>query len=505
MSNILTCIIPLCVQSIMIGRTDVEEGEELFVCVKNVQLDRIKYAPVIVGSGKTLVVDVSTISSFFNTSDTFHIFLSDIKSTCPDLDIEVVDHNGNLVKGNQLICNFIKSENIPYYELIVEPNECEDGGDTPIPPEQQYVPLYRAITINGVTKQLYNDISFTVDTGASSFAEITGSPDDNLALKNKFDTKVDKETGKGLSTNDYSNTDKGKVDNLPSDTNSALADKASLSDDNDFVGENNFQGDLFYRGEEVATKADLSTVFKYKGSVATYDDLADIVDPEVGDVYNVVENDKNYAWSGSAWDDLGGIVDLSNYYTKSETELYVSTNYYDKSQSDTLLLGKVDKDGSKVLSDNNYDDADKGKVDNLPADTNDELDKKQNIRTTSSIVSAVTLGGDITINSYSCKELVLNCDNKIFSHFKITTNQAFIGIVFQNVQEGCGGIIYLTRTNNSSVGVLFQQTVQPLVIAQIIDGGQEPLLINGTDNGDVIAIIQWNYINSIFVISLLEK
>lgn len=37
--------------------------------------------------------------------------------------------------------------------------------------------------------------------------------------------KVDKEAGKGLSTNDYNNTDKGKVDNLPANTNTALAGK----------------------------------------------------------------------------------------------------------------------------------------------------------------------------------------------------------------------------------------------------------------------------------------
>ena len=39
--------------------------------------------------------------------------------------------------------------------------------------------------------------------------------------------KVDKETGKDLSTNDYNNTDKGKVDNLPTDTNVELNKKAN--------------------------------------------------------------------------------------------------------------------------------------------------------------------------------------------------------------------------------------------------------------------------------------
>lgn len=45
----------------------------------------------------------------------------------------------------------------------------------------------------------------------------------NTALGNK----VDKETGKGLSTNDYTDEDKAKVDNLPENTNTSLENKVS--------------------------------------------------------------------------------------------------------------------------------------------------------------------------------------------------------------------------------------------------------------------------------------
>ena len=62
------------------------------------------------------------------------------------------------------------------------------------------------------------------------------------------------------------------------------------------------------------TKADLglSRVYKYKGNVNTYADLANIQNPEEGDVWNVVENDKNYAWTGTTWDDIGGILPVDN-------------------------------------------------------------------------------------------------------------------------------------------------------------------------------------------------
>jgi len=74
-----------------------------------------------------------------------------------------------------------------------------------------------------------------------------------------------------------------------------------------------------------AISSAISSVYKYKGSVATYDDLPSS-DLTIGDVYNVEDTGDNYAWTGTAWDKLAGTVDLSD--------------YYDISQTDTLLSGK---------------------------------------------------------------------------------------------------------------------------------------------------------------------
>lgn len=60
-------------------------------------------------------------------------------------------------------------------------------------------------------------------------------------------------------------------------------------------------------------------IYRFRGSVATYADLPS-QNLEAGDVYDVLEDGKNYAWTGSAWGDLGGTIDLSNYYTKSEVD-----------------------------------------------------------------------------------------------------------------------------------------------------------------------------------------
>lgn len=69
---------------------------------------------------------------------------------------------------------------------------------------------------------------------------------------------------------------------------------------------------------QTAIATAISSVMTYKGTVATVNDLPAAA--TVGDVYNVTATGDNYAWDGSAWDKLSGTVDLSNYYTKSETD-----------------------------------------------------------------------------------------------------------------------------------------------------------------------------------------
>lgn len=104
---------------------------------------------------------------------------------------------------------------------------------------------------------------------------------------------------------------------------------ASNSSGTAFPTENLFDGMLCYRTDEKKYYTYSSTtetwdcwlaqVLKYKGSVATYADLP--TNAETGDVWNVQKADKthgikagdNVAWSGEAWDSLGGTCDLSEY------------------------------------------------------------------------------------------------------------------------------------------------------------------------------------------------
>lgn len=73
-----------------------------------------------------------------------------------------------------------------------------------------------------------------------------------------------------------------------------------------------------YTKEEIDNM--ISTVFVYKGTVATIGDLNNIENPKVGDCWNVEADGNNYAWNGSEWDKLSGTVDLSDYYTKTQVD-----------------------------------------------------------------------------------------------------------------------------------------------------------------------------------------
>lgn len=70
----------------------------------------------------------------------------------------------------------------------------------------------------------------------------------------------------------------------------------------------------------------VSTVYRYKGNVDNKDALPKEGNV-TGDVWNTEDTGKNYVWSGTEWDDIGGVVDLAPYLTKSDA----ATTYLGKS------------------------------------------------------------------------------------------------------------------------------------------------------------------------------
>lgn len=84
-----------------------------------------------------------------------------------------------------------------------------------------------------------------------------------------------------------------------------------------------------------AKQLGLTTVYQYKGSVATYADLP-TTGQKVGDVWNVETADPdhgikagdNVAWDGAQWDILGGNHDLSGYAQLNSSNTFTALNAF---------------------------------------------------------------------------------------------------------------------------------------------------------------------------------
>lgn len=162
-------------------------------------------------------------------------------------------------------------------------------------------------------------------------------------------TKVDKETGKGLSTNDYSTAEKNKLAGIAEGANNyslptagttlggvkttssvskadgytpvpiiggvpyykdtdTTYDPATSAKDGLMAKADKAKLDAFGDASTYALKSDMTNVYKYKGSVASKDKLPS--GATAGDVYNCEDTGMNYAWTGTTWDALGEIFTI---------------------------------------------------------------------------------------------------------------------------------------------------------------------------------------------------
>lgn len=115
----------------------------------------------------------------------------------------------------------------------------------------------------------------------------------NEIIDNAIGNKQDKIPGKGMSSNDFTNEYKRKLDAV-------------------------------------------KKIYTFKGSVSTYDDLSSITEKEVGDVWNILDTGDNYSWNGEEWTEVGidtdftdlekSLVIQSSIITTTE-EIAENTNY----------------------------------------------------------------------------------------------------------------------------------------------------------------------------------
>lgn len=195
------------------------------------------------------------------------------------------------------------------------------------------------------TKKYVDDTVAAVDVTE----QISGKADKTY-VDNKLDTKVDKEEGKGLSTNDYSDDDRQKVSNIVDyvttmrSTTSINTINLTLDKKNVITGSTYSTGSVTFKSassksaglltasyfekldalpstDELDQKINtaIGSVYRVKGSVANYEALP-TEDVNIGDVYNLEDTGANYVATSSTpdWDKLSETVDLSGYLTKTD-------------------------------------------------------------------------------------------------------------------------------------------------------------------------------------------
>ena len=201
--------------------------------------------------------------------------------------------------------------------------------------------VIETVKVNGTA--LTPDANKAVDvTVPTTVAELTDASD--YALASDIPTKVsdltndgDGTQGSAFATEDYVDENGGKIDKIKvNGTEQTITNKAvdisvpttvaELSDASDYAlaadiptNVSDLTNDSGYQTAsdvESAIDTALTSAMTYKGSVATYADLPSSGN-KVGDFYNVQADGKNYAWDGSAWDDVGGTVDLSALWTST--------------------------------------------------------------------------------------------------------------------------------------------------------------------------------------------
>lgn len=162
------------------------------------------------------------------------------------------------------------------------------------------------------TKKYVDDTVAAVDVTE----QISGKADKTY-VDSKLDTKVDKVSGKQLSTNDYTNEDKTKLAGIAAGAEvNVNADWNAESGDAQILNK-----PTIITEEQVDQKINtaIGSVYKVKGSVANYEALPKS-DVAIGDVYNLEDTGANYVATSSTpdWDKLSETVDLNGYLTKTD-------------------------------------------------------------------------------------------------------------------------------------------------------------------------------------------
>lgn len=321
---------------------------------------------------------------------------------------------------------------------------------------------------------IVNGKSLVLDTEITKLAGIPSDTQAQIDLKadveNTYDKgdidallsdKVDKDGAKVLSTNDYLNSDKWKLSYVPLISTDGINFTGNITNPNlttyyngltiivkfnnsttgngiyinlnnlgnkQIVKENSETSDIDYlKGSDINTG--YTHLLTYQNGIwkiigknytnwdkirmkpsiidnLTSTSATDILSAKQGKVLNDTKVDKETGKSLVSDTEITKLANQSGINTGDETNETIKTKL------GTDLSNKVDKDGTKVLSDNNYTDAEQSKVANLPANANNTFATKSESLLYKGILPAPS---DTENNVFTHKEIA-DLENGIYSY-----------------------------------------------------------------------------------------
>ena len=259
-----------------------------------------------------------------------------------------------------------------------------------------------------------------------------------------------------------------------------------------------------YTKEEIDTK--ISTVYKYCGSVATVEELP-AENQSIGDVYNVEADGINYAWDGTKWDSLAGVVDLSGYTTKEEFEaldnlavkysLYDNRKFIQLANHDSISGIMTNGDAGNLIMMSKWDKVDIG-TSKVPCNLNAidgvvTINDDKVVATTEDVQNAVS---EIDLTPYAVKEQA----DKDYAHADTLVSGIVTSVFGQyyynpyNVQ-----VAYNVATKHGTTGDEIEYIEEPAENHNfVIDGAT-------TDNAGVMSAADKTKLDSITVENIASK
>lgn len=264
---------------------------------------------------------------------------------------------------------------------------------------------------------------------------------DKTSIDDLLDDKVDKEQGKGLSTNDYTTDDKNKLSLIEDEANKTVVVQSTGQSTTSVMSQKAVTDAIIAGGGVEVTQTTGQSTTAVMSQKAVTDNLslkanlADLSDVATSGSYNDLSNKPT---------NLSQFTNDSGFVTDQANNL---ENYYNKSSIDSLLSDKVDTEVGKGLSTNDYTTQEKTKLSNIE----DEANKTIIVQSTGQSASSVM----------SQKAVTDAIEDSIIDIVQ-STGQSLTSVMSQKAVTDAinsGGVEIVQSTGQSTTSVMSQKAV----------------------------------------------